>query len=151
MKYLVYYKYKVLLEILENNLVKDYRELESTIINFLIENDKDILRSAKKIIDLKIRQTEKLINKLNIEASVEKISDYFIENEFPIEYKLLLKKKSQKIMNALNLVNFTNINTLNYHIYTFNDEKILSLSYYKIKEYYKNKDKEIKRIVILHL
>lgn len=47
-------------------------------------------------------------------------------------------------MNALNLVNFTNINTLNYHIYTFNDEKILSLSYYKIKEYYKNKDKEIK-------
>lgn len=97
MKYLVYYKYKVLLEILENNLVKDYRELESTIINFLIENDKDILRSAKKIIDLKIRQTEKLINKLNIEASVEKISDYFIENEFPIEYKLLLKKNRKKL------------------------------------------------------
>ena len=144
MKYLVYDKYKALLEIFENNLVEDYRELEETIMIFLIENDKDILSNAEKIIDLKIQQTKELMNKLNVEASIKKISDYFFENEFEAEYKLLLKEKTKQIINALNLVSFTNINTLSFRIYTFNAKKILSQSYYTTKKYYENKDKEIK-------
>lgn len=144
MKYLVYDKYKPLLELLEKELIKDYKELEATIIIFLVENDEDILSSVDKTIDLKIRQTKELLKKLDVEVSSEKISDYFFENDFATEYKLLLKEKTKKIINALNLVNFTNINTLNFRIYVFNDKKILSPSYYKIKEYYKNKDKEIK-------
>lgn len=144
MKYLVYDRYKDLLEILESKLIKDYKELEETIMSFLLDNDEEILKSVDKIIDLKIRQTKELLSKLDVEVSSEKISDYFFENDFATEYKLLLKEKTKKIINALNLVNFTNINTLNFRIYIFNDKKILSPSYYKIKEYYENKDKEIK-------
>ena len=92
----------------------------------------------------KAKAIKELVKKLDVEVSSKKISDYYFENEFENEYKLLLKDKSKKIINALNLVNFTNINTLSSHIYTFNNKEILSLSYYKIKEYYENKANEIK-------
>ena len=144
MRYIVYDKYKVLLEILQSKSIKDYKELEETIMSFLLNDDKEILKSVGKTIDLKIHQTKELLSKLDVEVSSKKISDYYFENEFENEYKLLLKDKSKKIINALNLVNFTNINTLSSHIYTFNNKEILSLSYYKIKEYYENKANEIK-------
>lgn len=144
MKYLVYDKYKDLLEILESKLIKDYKELEETIMSFLLDNDDEILKSVDTAINVKIHYTKKLLKELDVEVSSEKISDYFFENDFATEYKLLLKEKTEKIINALNLVNFTNINTLSFLIYIFNDKKILSPSYYKIKEYYENKDKEIK-------
>ena len=130
MRYIVYDKYKVLLEILQSKSIKDYKELEETIMSFLLNDDKEILKSVGKTIDLKIHQTKELLSKLDVEVSSKKISDYYFENEFENEYKLLLKDKSKKIINALNLVNFTNINTLSSHIYTFNNKEILSLSYY---------------------
>lgn len=144
MKYLVYDKYKALLEMFENNLIKDYKEFEATIINFLLENDEEIQKDIDKTIDLKILDAKKLLNKLDVEVSNEKIMDYFFENEFEAEYKLLLKEKTKQIINALNLVSFTNINTLSSRIYAFNDKEILSISYYETKEYYENKDKELK-------
>ena len=144
MRYIVYDKYKVLLEILQSKSIKDYKELEETIMSFLLNDDKEILKSVHITMDTKVHQIKELVKKLDVEVSSKKISDYYFENEFENEYKLLLKDKSKKIINALNLVNFTNINTLSSHIYTFNNKEILSLSYYKIKEYYENKANEIK-------
>ena len=144
MKYLVYDKYKDLLEILENDSIKDYRALEETIMSFLLDNDEEILKSVHIAMDTKVHQIKELLKKLDVEVPTKKISDYYFENEFGAEYKLLLKEKTKKIMNALNLVNFTNINTLSLCIYMFDNKEILSPSYYKIKEYYENKNSEIK-------
>lgn len=144
MKYLVYDKYKTLLEIFESKSIKDYKELEETIMGFLINNDKEIIEKVHITMNIKIHQIEELLEKLNVEVSSKKISDYYFKNEFGDEYKRLLKEKSKKIINALNLVNFTRINTISFHIYTFDDAKILSPSYYKVKEYYENKANESK-------
>ena len=62
--------------------------------------------------------------------------DYIYDTYFKSEFKDLLRNKINKIINALNLVNFTNINTLNYKVNFHKDGKILSPSYYKIKDYY---------------
>jgi len=145
MKYLVYDKYRLLLEKLEGKLFKNYKELEVKIFSFLIENDnEEIVSSVNKTIKLKIYDTKELLKKLDVDVSHEKISDYFFDNEFETEYKLLLKEKTKKIINALNLVNFTNINILSSRINTYSNIEILFPSYYKIKEYYKTKVKEIK-------
>lgn len=142
MKYLVYDKYKTLLEIFESKSIKDYKELEETIMGFLINNDKEIIEKVHITMNIKIHQIEELLEKLNVEVSSKKISDYYFKNEFGDEYKRLLKEKSKKIINALNLANFTSINTLSFHIYTFDNVKMLSPSYYKVKEYYENKANE---------
>jgi len=145
MKYLVYDKYRFLLETLEGKLFENYKELEEKIIIFLIENNnEEILSSVDKTINLKIHDTKELLKKLDVDVSSEKISDYFLDNEFETEYKLLLQEKTIKIINALNLVNFTNINTLSYRINTYSNIEILFPSYYKVKEYYETKVKEIK-------
>jgi len=145
MKYLVYDKYRFLLEKLEGKLFKNYKELEAKIFIFLIENDEEeILSSVDKTINLKIHDTKELLKKLDVDVSSEKISDYFFDNEFETEYKLLLQEKTTKIINALNLVNFTNINSLSSRVNTYSNIEILFPSYYKIKEYYETKVKEIK-------
>ena len=53
MKYTVYYKYEPLLKILENSSYKDYREVVESFNSYLIDNDKDLIKSVEKTIELK--------------------------------------------------------------------------------------------------
>lgn len=143
MKYAIYYKYKPLLEILENNSYKSYRELELSIKNYLIENNENLIKSVNKCLDLKLHETQSLLKGLDIKVSSEKLNKYIDDTYFESELNTLLVKKTKQIINALNLVSFTNINILNSTINIYEAEKVLSPSYYKIKGYYYNKSIEI--------
>ncbi len=143
MKYTVYYKYEPLLKILENSSYKDYREVVESFNSYLIDNDKDLIKSVEKTIELKLSEILNLLKGLNVKVSSTNVIDYIYDTYFKSEFKDLLRNKINKIINALNLVNFTNINTLNYKVNFHKDGKILSPSYYKIKDYYNNKYMEI--------
>ena len=136
MKYTVYYKYEPLLKILENSSYKDYREVVESFNSYLIDNDKDLIKSVEKTIELKLSEILNLLKGLNVKVSSTNVIDYIYDTYFKSEFKDLLRNKINKIINALNLVNFTNINTLNYKVNFHKDGKILSPSYYKIKDYY---------------
>ncbi|MCT7530423.1 hypothetical protein [Aliarcobacter cryaerophilus] len=144
MKYAVYYKYEPLLKILENSSFINYIEVVECINNYLMENDKDLINHVEKTMDSKLFETLNLLKGLRVKILPTNVRNYIYDNYFESEFKVLREKKANKIINALNLVNFTNINTLNYKINIYQDKKILSPSYYKIKDYYYNKYIEIK-------